>query len=346
MVRRRTSACSGAWPRSCPAAGRTARMCGAAARRASATLCCTPALLHEARNSPSAWMGLAGLLPTRVSMPAAIFVRSSATAAVRFRTLPVMPNLSCTPGEPGADSAWNILMAISPSPSGTKGRSGCGASAIAFASNLFITRARAEEGAVWQRSGGLDSRSVDAKAKEVARRRAAPCSLRAYTFDYRPLFQDEEAIYAAQAAQMLSIPLRRVSVAEAVPYVRWDNPCIRQPEPAHEPFLDLHHDHLSEAAGHHRVLLTGEGGDPSLLGETWPYLVSLFRRLPWIPLFLALRSYCLSHRRIPPLLGGFRMRLRRGFHRQDLFADYPPWLNPELERRLKLRDRWPELQRA
>ncbi len=202
-----------------------------------------------------------------------------------------------------------------------------------------------EGGAGLQLSGGLDSTSVAATAKEVARRCAVRCSLRAYTFDYRPLFQDEEAIYAAQAAQMLSIPLRRVSVAEALPYARWEDPCIRQPEPAHEPFLELHHRHLSEAAGHHRVLLTGEGGDPSLLGETWPYLVSLFRRLRWMTLVRDLGSYFLSHRRIPPLLGGFRMRVRRGFNRQDLFADYPPWLNPAFEKRLKLRDRWLELQR-
>lgn len=127
-------------------------------------------------------------------------------------------------------------------------------------------------------SGGLDSTSVAAAAKEACARRSSPANLRAFTVDYRPLIPDDESSYAARAAAHLGIPLALLSGANCLPYARWDDPLLRQSEPAHEPFLALQYDQLHRAADFSRVALSGDGADVLLLGQAWPYLIHLARR--------------------------------------------------------------------
>ena len=94
-----------------------------------------------------------------------------------------------------------------------------------------------------------------------------------------------------------------------------------------------------------RVAFTGYGGDDVLTGQAWPHLVYLLRRWHLVTIGEAFGSYFLKHKRIPPLRGGFRTRLRRWTGRADPSAEFPPWLEPHFVEQYHLRERWLELQR-
>lgn len=193
-------------------------------------------------------------------------------------------------------------------------------------------------------SGGLDSSSVAAISKALADENFTGCVQRAFTVDYRPLFDDEEGRYASRAASHIGIPLETLSAGACAPYARWGSSELRQPEPCHEPFLALQIEQYRQAAAHARVVFSGDGGDSVLDGQAWPDLVFRLRRMQPLTLLRAFGGYLLSHGRMPPLRGGFRARLRRWLGRGDAMLSYPLWLSPDFEQEFHLRDRWRELQ--
>jgi len=194
-------------------------------------------------------------------------------------------------------------------------------------------------------SGGLDSTSIAAIANKLAPGLGARGSLRAFTIDYKPLFEDEEGYYASLAAEHLGIPIEIFSGAACVPYEGWDKMGPLMPEPCHEPFLLQNPQQYRRVQSHARVALSGLGGDDLLTGQAWPYLLYLLRESRFGTVCATFGGYLLKHRRIPPLLGGFRVRFRQLVGHPDPMAEYPPWLEPGFENQLRLRERWLELQR-
>jgi asparagine synthase (glutamine-hydrolysing) len=193
-------------------------------------------------------------------------------------------------------------------------------------------------------SGGLDSTSVAAHAARIAKEGGSGRELRAYTVDFRPLFEDDEASYASRAAQHLGIPWEVHSIGAASPFASWEIENLQQPEPSHEAFVlpDLELCRLISART--RIVLSGDGGDDVLTGQAWPYLKYLLRRRQFGAIVKAFGGYVLKNGRIPSLHGGFRTRLKRWIRRADTMEGYPGWLNPDFEREQYLRDRWVELQ--
>jgi asparagine synthase (glutamine-hydrolysing) len=192
-------------------------------------------------------------------------------------------------------------------------------------------------------SGGLDSTSVAAVAVAQAKRNSLPLDLRAYTIDCRPLFEDEEGRLASLVAESLGIPIEVLSSASWLPYAGWDDPQVRTPEPFHDPFLALSRLQYQHIAAHARVAFSGYGGDDVLSGQAWPYLLYLLRRRRFGAIAGAFGGYILKQRRIPPLRGGFRTKLRRWTGRAKPFAEYPQWLDPQFAKEQNLRERWLEL---
>ncbi len=193
-------------------------------------------------------------------------------------------------------------------------------------------------------SGGLDSTSVAAIAKQVLSEREQPYDLRAYTVDYRPLFEDREGDYARLVADALGIPFHPLAGDRYAPYEGWEH--LHKPEPVHEPLMALQVEQLREVARHSSVALSGDGGDIIFHSQSWPYLVSLFKRGDWIRLAREFGGYALSHGRFPPLLGGFRVRFRRWLGKPVEQLEYPVWLNRDLEARLSLPARWEQVHRG
>jgi asparagine synthase (glutamine-hydrolysing) len=192
-------------------------------------------------------------------------------------------------------------------------------------------------------SGGLDSTCIASVATRCMKERARSFSLRAYTFDCQPLFDDKEGILATRAARHLGIPIQICSQAAWLPFAGFEDSQV-MPEPTAEPYLALQCEQNRRIALHARVVLTGYGGDGVLTGQAWPYLVYLFRARRWLRAARDFGGYFLKHRRIPPLRAGFRSTLYRWAYRPNPMAEYPQWLAPKLERDLLLRDRWLDLQ--
>jgi len=195
-------------------------------------------------------------------------------------------------------------------------------------------------------SGGLDSTSIAAVARKIARNSGTSGLLRAYTIDSRPLFQDEEGILASRMAQHLGLDIQIVSRAACLPYQGWGEPGLRTPEPTHDPFLALSHLQYRQVSSQARIALTGYGGDDVLTGQAWPHLVYLLRRWQFDTIGRTFGGYFLKHKHIPPLRGGFRTRLRRWMGRADPLTEFPPWLEPHFVEQHHLRERWLELQRS
>jgi len=192
-------------------------------------------------------------------------------------------------------------------------------------------------------SGGLDSTSVAAVVVRSARKAGLPLDLRAFTVDYRPLFDDQEGLLASLAAQHIGISIEIASGASYFPYAGWDAAPPPLPEPVHEPFQSLYVKQYERVAQHARVALNGYGGDGALTGQAWPYLIDLTRKLQFGKIGSTFGGYILKHRRIPPLRADFRARIRRLVKPSDPMATYPRWLAPDFENTLRLRERWREL---
>lgn len=195
-------------------------------------------------------------------------------------------------------------------------------------------------------SGGLDSTSVAAVASKIANKPAASGSLRAYTIDCRPTFDDQEGHLASLVAETLGIDIEILPGASCLPYQGWGEKLPRTPEPCHDPFLLLSQLQYQQVQEHARVVLSGYGGDDILTGQAWPYLVQLLGRLDFATISRTFGRYILKHKRIPPLRGGFRTRLRRLMGHRDPLTEFPPWLAPQFIEQHDLSARWRDLQQS
>ena len=190
-------------------------------------------------------------------------------------------------------------------------------------------------------SGGLDSTSVAATAKQALTAANAPFDLHAFTVSYEGTFDDREAHFASIAAEGLGVPLEILRLDRYRLYDYVERSDCFTPEPVHAPMLSAALDDLERYCPGYRVVLTGQGGDPLLL-SSFEYLLQLARGLHLIRLGGSFSRFLLAYRRLP-YLGGVRTRLKRRFlGMPQPRPDYPLWLEPSFESRLSLRDRWRE----
>jgi asparagine synthase (glutamine-hydrolysing) len=193
-------------------------------------------------------------------------------------------------------------------------------------------------------SGGLDSTAVAAMAIDVANGGNVSATLRAYTIDCRPLFDDKEGKLASRAAKYFGIPIDISSFGACLPFAGGADGRMSTPEPSQQPYLLHEREQYRKISGHARVIFNGYGGDGVLTGQAWPYLRYLLQRNCFGEVAKNFGGYFLKHRRFPPLRGGFRVALRRLFHDVDPMAGYPRWFAADFETELGLRERWRELR--
>ena len=134
-------------------------------------------------------------------------------------------------------------------------------------------------------------------------------------------------------ARALDIPINYLSLDGYGLYEGWDRPELYMPEPFNGTYRLASHHLLLRAATHGRVVLTGDGGDPAMLGSA-TYALCLLRSGCWGHLAVdfwnsLLRGY------LPKI--GIRARLRR---RTRPPSRFPGWINPKLVARLDLAARW------
>ncbi len=189
-------------------------------------------------------------------------------------------------------------------------------------------------------SGGLDSGSVCATAMHLASLRGQRAQLKAFTFSWRPLFDDPEPDFAALAAKHLGLAHEVLEDATFVPFEASSTSAAPTPEPDSEVFLARAGRLSQKVAQHARVVLSGDGGDNVLTGQAWPYFLYLKKRGNWAEIARTFGGFLFTHWKIPPLQGGFRVRLRHFFRTSDEWEGYPAWVDEDFGRRVQLKDRW------
>jgi asparagine synthase (glutamine-hydrolysing) len=194
-------------------------------------------------------------------------------------------------------------------------------------------------------SGGLDSTSIAAGIVSLRRRnsRSRELGLRALCIDYLPLFQDDEAEYAARFAEPRGIPLQVVHSGNSLPFERWTEEASYLPEPLGDPYSLLYLSYRRAVSDRARVVFSGDGGDEVLRLQAGPYLRFLWSSKGPMAAVAALVKWVLAHRGIPPLGFGLRSGLLRALGRKPPEDLYPPWLALEFERQYGLRERWRQI---
>jgi asparagine synthase (glutamine-hydrolysing) len=185
-------------------------------------------------------------------------------------------------------------------------------------------------------SGGLDSSSIAATARELSVKAGGIADLRAYTVVYESLIPDREGDNARTVAEFLRIPIRCFAMDGLQLFERWDDPAFVPPEPVEDPFAAALFDHYGAIAADCRVVLSGDGGDELMYFQMWPYTRDLLRNRHWrrlwadVPRFLRLRKFPSR---------GIRTRAQRALREGPRF---PSWIAPELTRSQGLQERWRE----
>jgi asparagine synthase (glutamine-hydrolysing) len=185
-------------------------------------------------------------------------------------------------------------------------------------------------------SGGLDSGTIAAAARELSGRAGGAQDLRAYTVVYESLFPDEEGAYARQTADFLSIPIQFIPMDGVQPFERWDDPCLNIPEPVDNPCFAGLFDQYRTVSHSCRVVLTGEGNDSLMHFQMWPYIQDMARNREWRRLFTDTLHYA---RIRPSPLPGIWRRTKNLFGKDATTPECPPWLAREFVQRLNLQER-------
>ena len=194
-------------------------------------------------------------------------------------------------------------------------------------------------------SGGLDSTSVAALAREGAKRSKTSLNLRAYTVDCEPVMPDHEGALASLVAQKLGIDIELQQGASRLPFQGLSNGSLKMPEPFDDPYRDLYAEQVSAIAKHARVALNGYGGDGIMTGQAWPYLMDLARGARLLTIAKSVGRYIYRSKRLPPLRAGFRSKFRRILRPRHEMSGYPRWLAEDFEIRMDLANRWRQMFR-
>ncbi len=188
-------------------------------------------------------------------------------------------------------------------------------------------------------SGGLDSSSVAAVAKEVSAKGAHPTDIRGYTHVYESLIPHDDGAYASEAGEFLRVPVKFIALDQTELFERWTDPELSLPEPIDNPFFAGVLDSYRVISADCRVLLSGEGGDNLMDFQMWPYMEDLRRNGEWRRLLTEMANY-LWIRPFP--WRGIRARVLRFAGKDPHRREFPEWLAPEFKRQVDLAARWEE----
>lgn len=188
-------------------------------------------------------------------------------------------------------------------------------------------------------SGGLDSSSIAAVAKEITRKSAPSARIRGYTCVYEWLIPDREGDYAREVSEFLRIPVKFIAMDEAQLFARLDDLGLSWPEPIEDPFLATISDAYRDISTDCCVLFSGEGSDNLMDFQMWPYVGDLRHRGEWQRLLTEVANY-LWVRPFP--WRGIRARALRLTGKHPDQPVYPNWLAPEFSRSMNLEARWKE----
>jgi asparagine synthase (glutamine-hydrolysing) len=186
-------------------------------------------------------------------------------------------------------------------------------------------------------SGGLDSASIAATARELTAKPGNASDLRALTVVYESLIPDRDGTFARRVAEFLGIPIRCLPVDRLQLFDRWDDPEITWPEPVDDPFFAGIIDQFKMISDDSRVVLSGEGSDNLMHFEMWPYVRDMSQRKEWARLFAQVPRYLWMR---PSFCPGIRRRAKGLLGLDPAAPKLPKWVAPDFARRVNLEARW------
>jgi asparagine synthase (glutamine-hydrolysing) len=183
-------------------------------------------------------------------------------------------------------------------------------------------------------SGGIDSPTLAAAARELLHQRSETFEVQALTQIHSSL--PDERTYAEMAANYLRIPIQYRDDTENS---NWEDVPFSLPEPCPDGYhVASERQFWSQLGNYSRVFFYGEGPDNALLFEWRPYVANLLRRRYYKRLMGGLLSTAISERR-PPFWGRISKAVNAARY-DDCSPRYPDWLNPDFASRLQLPIRW------
>jgi asparagine synthase (glutamine-hydrolysing) len=187
-------------------------------------------------------------------------------------------------------------------------------------------------------SGGIDSPTLAATARDLLRQRNANFELCALT--QVDSFVPEERRFAETVANHLAIPIKYQPWADAGK-IDWETIPFSLPEPNPDGCLVPSERQFWDQFGPcSRVFLYGEGPDNALIMDSKPYLSYLLRCGSYRRLLSSILFTLLADRR-PPFSGRVLQAIKNSGNADGTEkSDYPEWLNSSFEHRLQLRERW------
>jgi asparagine synthase (glutamine-hydrolysing) len=187
-------------------------------------------------------------------------------------------------------------------------------------------------------SGGIDSPTLAATARDLLRQRCANFELGALT--QVDSFVPEERRYAQTVANHLAIPIKYQPWTDASKF-DWENTTFSVPEPhPNECLVPAERQFWDQFGPCSRVFLYGEGPDNALIMDSKPYLSYLLKCGSYRRLLGTILMTLLSDRR-PPFSGRILQAIKNSGNADGTGkSDYPEWLNSAFEYRLQLRERW------
>jgi len=188
-------------------------------------------------------------------------------------------------------------------------------------------------------SGGMDSSSVAAVAKEVRTKDGQSTDIRGYSCVYKSLIPDQEESYAREVAGFLQIPVKFQAMDQVQLFEDWDNSEFSLPEPVDNPLIAGFFESCRIISAECRVLLSGEGNDNLMLFQMWPYVKDLRRNREWLRLFAEVANFLWAR---PFPWRGIRARFLKQIGRDPDTPVFPGWLAPDFARRMSLKERWKE----
>ena len=260
----------------------------------------------------------------------------AATSFVEIQRLPPAHILECRRSDISARRYW--VLPVSP-PIDHRRPKECVEQFRELLDRAVADRLRTDSVAVFM-SGGLDSSTVAASAQRIL---GLPAGVFAYTEVFDSLIPHEERRYATLVAKALKIPIEfhvnemRLSKDRDYEHYHW-------PEPVHLPGSDGGLGQMRDAATRNTVALTGYGADPALSCLLSVHFSHLLKKWRLGRALVEAMRYLAAEGRFSRLY--LRTRWRRRFVSKSRVPHYPDWLNPDLERRFGLRERWDTLTRA
>lgn len=187
-------------------------------------------------------------------------------------------------------------------------------------------------------SGGLDSTSVAAVARELQLRSFGKTGIRGYVVVYDSLISDDERQFSTLAAEALRIAITHLAADDYLLFEENHSDDLLRPEPfLVNPTAAQFNQLLRSMSEHSRVALSGWDGD-ALMNEPSHSAFSAAARDLRLKDMFDYSAWFLSRRRLPPI--GVRTRLKRLAKRSK--APFPQWISGSFAKRVGLAERWLE----